>query len=493
MAERDDKRMYRFDLLDRTGVFLGFGLAQLALLGTGGLASTVAVTAGVPVVAAAAPAVAAAVVALAKVRGERLVDWAPVLVRWATGRQRRRWRSPLTLSGPGVAGGAAMPPFLAGVAIVEAPGDWGRLAGSGVVHDTTTGSMSSLVRARAHQFALADRDEQVRLLAAWGDVIAGFSTERGSVARLSWSDFATPTGMRDHLGWLDTQPAGLSGPRASYLELLESTGALAAGHDIVLTVTVARERLTGGRRGPADERLLGALGKATDTLLRAVRNAGLLADDPLTAAEIAAATRARLDPTAMRHRGAGPLAERLGLVQPANAGPMAVAVDWAHLRTDGGWHRTYWIAEWPRLTQHPDWMAPVLAFAGTGSRALTVLFEPVAPSVSRRRVDRDSIKLDTDATARTDKGRRVGAGHRRLQAAVVEREAELIAGYAEVTYGGLLTVTADTHDGLDQACDQCEQAARDHGLDLRPLDGRQDLAYAAALPLGLGLARMWAP
>jgi hypothetical protein len=261
---------------------------------------------------------------------------------------------------------------------------------------------------------------------------------------------------------------------------------------VLVAVTVTRERLTGGRRAAeADERLLAVLGKAVDTLIRGLRTASLLADDPLTAGEIAAVLRGRLDPTRMRKSSAGSLAERLGLVQPANAGPLAVEVDWSRLRTDGAWHSTYWIAEWPRLTQHPDWMEPVLAFAGSGSRALTVLFEPVAPSASRRRVDRDSIKLDTDATSRAERGRRVDAGHRRLQAAVAEREAELVAGYAEVGYAGLVTVTADGEDALRAACDECEQIAREHGLELRPLDGRHDLAFAAALPLGLGLSRTW--
>ena len=493
MASRDDQRMYRFDLLDRTGVFLGFGLVQLALLGTGGLASTLAVTAGLPLPVAAAPALATLALAVGRVGGERLVDWLPVAVRWMLGRHRRRWLAPLHLLSAAQDGREqpALPPFLAGIRLLEAPSEWGRLAGAGVVHDSSGGAMSAVVRVRGQDFALAPRDEQIRLLAGWGDVLAGFSTERGAVARLSWTDFTTPTGMRDHLSWLVTQPHPGSDAAESYRELLNGTGALSAGHDVLVAVTVTRERLTGGRGAGADDRLLAVLGNAVDTLIRGLRSAGLLAEDPLTAGELAAVLRGRLDPTRIRKTSSGSLAERLGLVQPANAGPLAVEVEWSRLRTDGAWHRTYWIAEWPRLTQHPDWMEPVLAFASSGSRALTVLFEPVAPSASRRRVDRDSIKLDTDATSRAERGRRVDAGHRRLQAAVAEREAELVAGYAEVTYAGLVTVTADDDQALRAACDECEQIAREHGLELRPLDGRHDVAFAAALPLGLGLSRMW--
>ena len=494
MATRDDQRMYRFDLLDRTGVFLGFGLVQLGLLGIGGLASTLAVTAGLPLPVAAAPVLASVALAVGRVGGERLVDWLPVAARWVVGRRHRRWLAPLPLLGVTADDDdqAPLPPFLTGLALLEAPGEWGRLAGSGVVHDASGGAMSTVVRVRGQEFALSPRDEQVRLLAGWGDVLAGFATERGAVARLSWTDFTTPTGMRDHLSWLATQPDPGSDAAESYKELLNGTGSLSAGHDVLVTVTVSRERLMAGRSAAeADERLLAVLGKAVDTLIRGLRTASLLADDPLTAGELAAVLRGRLDPTRMRKASSGSLAERLGLVRPANAGPMAVEIEWSRLRTDGAWHRTYWIAEWPRLTQHPDWMEPVLVFAGSSSRALTVLFEPVPPSASRRRVDRDSIKLETDASSRSERGRRVDAGHRRLQAAVAEREAELVAGYAEVTYAGLVTVTADDDQTLRGACDECEQIAREHGLELRPLDGRQDIAFAAALPLGLGLSRVW--
>jgi hypothetical protein len=157
MANRDDQRMYRFDLLDRTGVFLGFGLVQLGLLGGGGLGSTLALTIGVPLPVAVAPAIVGVVVAVGRVRGERLVDWLPIAVRWLLGRRRRQWLAPLHLLGADDADQPALPPFLTGMQLLEAPDDWGRLAGAGVVHDTSAGAMSALVRVRGQDFALAPR------------------------------------------------------------------------------------------------------------------------------------------------------------------------------------------------------------------------------------------------------------------------------------------------------------------------------------------------
>jgi hypothetical protein len=43
---------------------------------------------------------------------------------------------------------------------------------------------------------------------------------------------------------------------------------------------------------------------------------------------------------------------------------------------------------------------------------------------------------------------------------------------------------------IERGCEAVEQLAREHGVDLRPLYGRQDLAFAASLPLGLGVGRL---
>ncbi len=39
---------------------------------------------------------------------------------------------------------------------------------------------------------------------------------------------------------------------------------------------------------------------------------------------------------------------------------MAVRPEWDAVRTDGTWHATYWIAEWPRIDVTPDFLGPLL-------------------------------------------------------------------------------------------------------------------------------------
>jgi hypothetical protein len=123
-----------------------------------------------------------------------------------------------------------------------------------------------------------------------------------------------------------------------------------------------------------------------------------------------------------------------------------------------------------------------------GVRTFTLLYEPVAPTRSQRRVDRDSTRLAADEEQRTRGGFRVGAHHRRAQAAVLERESELVAGYLELEYAGFVTVTASDTGALGRCCAEYEQIAAQAGLELRALDGRHDVGLVCSLPVGRGLA-----
>jgi hypothetical protein len=166
---------------------------------------------------------------------------------------------------------------------------------------------------------------------------------------------------------------------------------------------------------------------------------------------------------------------------------MAVRAEWDHVRVDRAFHAAYVIREWPRLEVPANWMEPLLLHAG-GIRTVAMHYEPVPPSRSQRRVDRESVKLASDEEQRSRSGFRIGARHRRAHDEVVEREAELVAGYAELEFVGFVVVTAPTYEELVESCVEYEQVAMGCGLELRRLDGRHDVAMACALPVGRGLA-----
>jgi hypothetical protein len=488
MADRTD-RSYRLEPLDASGVFLGLGALQCALAGGGLALSVAAISAGAPLAVAAAPAVSATALCFARTGGHPLWAWLPLSVHWLATQLRgaRRWAPPLPLWSCTSEPAAPLPPCLDGLEIVGVP--WRNGIDLGAFHDRRRRTLTAVVPVRGPQFVVEPRPDQERLLAGWGDVLAQFAVERGAVSAMSWSDLARPSGVGAHTAWVASRPGGEPHPEASesYGELLDLATSTAIEHDTVVTITVARDRL--GRRRHGEDPLGRAAVTAVEALLRGLRSAGLTAADPHTPAGLQRLLRERIDPAHPQRpaasRRSGRLADRLALVGRATAGPLSMETAWRHVRVDGTFARTWWVGTWPRLAQPPAWLEPFLSGGGL-NRTMTVHLQPEPAHQSRRRIERDLVRLESDATTKEDKGRRVDARHRRATQALLDREDELVAGYCEIAYCGLVTVTAPSLDELEEHGEIVEQLAREAGMDLRPLDARQDAAWAAALPVGLG-------
>jgi hypothetical protein len=491
MAAERSERLYRFDPIDGSGIFLGLGAVQCALLGAGLLGGVGAITAGVPLVLATLPILAGAVTSFARIRGYAAWEWLPLGLGWLNVlvRRRKTWfpRLPLAIAGSSDEP-APMPSCLEGLTIIELP--WRGRISFGAVEDTERQTLTAAVRVTGPQFVVEPRADQERLLSGWGDLLNQFAVEGGAVTHLSWTDLASPSGLEEHRAWLpETEGVDGSTLRDAYDDLLADASASAASHETLLTITVDRARLGRHQRARTEDpqALLGrALASSTEALLRGIQSAGLTAGDPLTGTELQRALRRRVDPLASRPRTppTSRLVERLGLVTRSTAGPAALEVGWRHLHTDGAYHRTYHVACWPRLAAPPSWLEPFLS-AGGITRTMTVILSPVPAHQSRRQIERDLVKLESDADTKQQKGRRVDARHRRATQSLLDREEELVAGYAEIGYAGLVTVSAADPDELEDHAEIVEQLAREAGMELRCLDGRQDLGWAAALPLGL--------
>jgi hypothetical protein len=484
------ERTYRLEPLDGSGIFLGLGVVQCTLLGGAMFVAVLAISAGLPVVVAAVPLLGAGIVSFARVSGHPVWEWLPLGAGWllATITRRRRWTPPLPLWPADADRPPPLPPCLAGLDVVEV--DWRSTGDLAAVRDTQRHTMTALVPVPGAQFVVEARADQERLLAGWGDVLSQFATERGVVSHVSWSHLALRSGLQRHLGWLADAPlagASESGALASYGELLDVVAATSTAHDLVVTVTVARDRLSRRNGGSHDveERLRQALTTAVDALLRGLRSAGLEPDAPLDVDGVYRLLRSRIDPCGPGVPArTGRLVERLGLMPASSAGPLVLEAGWRSVQVDRAWHRTWWVAIWPRLAVPPSWLEPFLSADGF-TRTMTVTLVPVSTHQSRRRIERDLVKLESDATTKEERGRRVDARHQRATQALLEREEELVAGFAEMSYVGLVGVAAWSENELEQQAEVVEQLARECGMELRVLDGRQDLAWAAALPLGL--------
>lgn len=483
------ERTYRLSPPDRTGWLLGLGGPQVVVLGAALVAVAVAVDAGLPVAAGAVVVAVAAVLALVRAGGRSLVEWVPTVAHWCRhGRRGATWLAPLEPAGTETDSPHLPPPLEAHRLVAFDAGD----CELGVAVDPDAGTYAGTLRVAGRQFALVERGEQDALLALWGDALAAFCREGCPVVEVRWSEWAAPAGMDEQHAYLAEH--GVDDPTdpavASYRQLLRRAAPVATRHEVLLTVVVAARRVrTGSRHRPRAEAACEALAEELRQLARRLEAAGLAVSAPLGVGELARVLRARLDPKALPvlDRRARSLGERAGVVAPADAGPLAARSAWGQWQVDGALHRVFWFREWPRFDVGPSWMSDLLLY-GTAVRTVTVCYRPVPLRASHRAIQRQAARLEADVDHRRRSGFRVGAQHRRTSRAVEEREEELVAGYAELQYVGLVAVCAPDAATLERACDDVVQVSAGCGIELRPLDGRHAEGAAACLPLAWGLA-----
>ena len=115
---------------------------------------------------------------------------------------------------------------------------------------------------------------------------------------------------------------------------------------------------------------------------------------------------------------------------------------------------------------------------------LTVVLEPVPLARAAADANRQLTSIESDHAQKERHGFRLTARERRRQADVEGRERELAEGHPEFRHVGIVTVTADNIEALDDSAGRVEQASAQSMLDLRPLAARQAEGWVASLPVG---------
>ena len=254
---------YRLAPRDRTGWVLGLSGPQVVILGVAVMVA-VMVSSRAGLAVAAVPVVLAVAVAFGRVGGRPLLEAAPPAMAWALRRLRHRtaWVAPAADAtaadeAPGTA--LVLPPPLDGQRLlaVDAAGYDPALDGApvAVVFDPRAGAYTAALAVASPSFTLTEATEKDRLLAAWGDALAGFCTEGGPVASVRWLEWAAPAGLDDQLAYLSQHGHGDTADPAyaSYRLLLGRAGPLSTRHHCLLTVTVDAARVSARRRHHGDD------------------------------------------------------------------------------------------------------------------------------------------------------------------------------------------------------------------------------------------------
>jgi hypothetical protein len=174
-------------------------------------------------------------------------------------------------------------------------------------------------------------------------------------------------------------------------------------------------------------------------------------------------------------------------VDPRQAGPAHAKSLWSAYRTDSGWHRGLWIAEWPRKAAPAAFLTPLLLFC-RHRRAISLIFEPRPVRVSARRLDKKADKAEGEEGLRSWLRLR-----RKKRTAVVRthldrREDALLNGEGMVAVRAFVVVTATGPDELDAAEADVMALAQQSQVELQPMYNAHDQAFAVgAVPMARSL------
>jgi len=497
---------YRFPPLERRGVIAGWRAGQVAAVAVGLVLAVLSVRSRPSLAGVALASVwVGGGVALAfwPVAGRTGEQWLPVVIRWGwvgvTGHRFEPAHGPATgtLVDVPPASGDGSPRWIAsrrdpvahsvfdGLRLVAAE-DGG--SGMGVLVDERARTVTAVLEARGHSFALLAPPEQDARVAGWARALASLAREGSSVHRLQWVETCLPDdggAVRSHFD--DHRVLGDDAAAVrSYRRLLAESSPVTRRHRVLVAVSVHRGRAARVIRasGGGLDGALVVLGREVGAVAAALAAADVGIDGLLDRDGLADTLAGAMRPAPPGGAPGGPVAPAgVPLREPW---PMGTGTGWESVRTDGTWHATYWVAEWPRVDVHPDFLGPVL-FAPL-RRTLSLVMEPVDPTRAARQVAQARTAGLADGELRRRNGFLSTARHTRERQSADDRDSELTDGHAQFRFSGYLGVTADSAEDLVESCAALEQAAGQARLDLRRLYGQQDAALLCLLPIGRGLS-----
>lgn len=366
----------------------------------------------------------------------------------------------------------------------------------GLWHDTREHTYTAVLVLEGSTFHMLELDEQDRRESAYGRMLAALCDPARHVKRLQILERTVPesgdTLQRDFAS--RAMPIGSPAAVDSYRRVMAQAGPSGQRHETYIGVCIdavaaARDiaRAGGGDRGAA-----AVLDRETRRLSAELSAAGVRVQGYAPPRQLAYLLRTAFDPAAtplIDQRGGadsdvpGGTPGLASGVDPRQAGPAHAKSLWNAYRTDSAWHRGYWVAEWPRKAAPSAFLAPLLMFC-RHRRAISLTFEPRPVRSSAKRIEKRADKQEGEAGLRAwlklRRRKRTSLAHTHLE----RREDALLAGEALLALRALVIVTGTDLEELDRAENEVMDLSQQSQIELQPMYGAHDQAFAvAAVPM----------
>jgi hypothetical protein len=355
-----------------------------------------------------------------------------------------------------------------------------------MIHTPASGSYSIVIGTEPDGAALVDQEQIDLWVAEWGHWLAGLGDETGLEAAAVTIETAPDSGTRLRREVeLQLDPAAPPFARAVLAEAVDSYPAGSSTVKAYVAITFSALSRAGGKKRGAEEmgreiaaRMAGFTGGLQAT--------GAGAAHPLSAQELCETIRIAYDPASALLIDEAPAIGDPPEILWTDVGPTATQASWDGYRHDGAYSCTWAMTQAPRGSVQSGVLARLLApHRDIARKRVTLLYRPIDAARAAAMVEADLRAAEFRQTSSAKPAARDVLAVRSA-AATASEEA---AGAGLVNFGMLVTATVlDSSRAADAraAIDNLSAAAR---VRLRPVYGSQDSAFAAALPLGLVLAK----
>ncbi len=362
--------------------------------------------------------------------------------------------------------------------------------GEGFIVDRSGNEAMVSLRCTTTSFALMDSDDKAYAVQSWSRVQAAMAS-RPAIARIAIQDYTVPYPSSALRAYYEraVPPERIADAQwgdQSYLDLIAAAGS-SMSHEIIMTIVLdtakARHRIKDA--GGAMAGLEHVLRSEVEAFSTGLKTHGVTVTEWLSNTAITAVLRGAFDPEAVA-RWAAATGGGNGSA-PVSPGPMATDEHWTYLRTDSGFHQTFWVAEWPRQQVYPGFLQPLI-YVGEFRHTISQVIRTVPTDQALRDIRSAQEAHDTRRRINARLDRPLTREQRAEEEEVAQREEEIVAGHGDVRPAAYVTITADTLDELSRCRQELESAAAGAFVELRLMAGQQWPAFiAGALPLGRGL------
>jgi hypothetical protein len=349
-------------------------------------------------------------------------------------------------------------------------------------------------------FLMMANPERFDLSQQWAQVLASF-TQRPGIKRVSLQERTVPTTIRparQHFDEVLTRRAvdGSTAVADNYREVMDISERFAVSHRNYLTLTLDLVALQSQLKslGGGKAAVLALAKVEAGNVASALAAANLNVRRWLNAREWGALARTAFDPDSLamiqnRH------GDHSGVAVDA-IGPMAFEEPRNNngvVRTEGSWHSTMWIHEWPRSMTQVGFIEPIV-FARDPStdeaitHIFTLVLTPVTVKHALKRIRTEKKVWRGNQRVKARRNENDSAEDRADWQALDDQEESIVQGHGEYRYGGYLTVTAPTEKKLASAIAGIRNSMSRVGMEGQILYCQQAEALLLnAMPLGMGL------